>query len=570
MVWRDSLFDLDYYNPLPSGLPCYCETLVFPTDMLLQGIFAPGNFTYDLFLRVYSADGVTLYEDATSYFDYFFGVNPITGQHYFTARLKSYSPAMCSHQCFVVRATVVSGFVDVFDKWTERYCQFSCCDIVRSVTISQAGLVSGDSETTAVTTPTNPKQSPCGDVFITLRTTYDCYDKFTGEYYGEPNTIISGSYFPYEIISNFRGRVVRRPRDITREYSYNCRLQRVEAAPTYLLEGFEYFPSWKMYEIEGQLASTQIYVDDVRYEFNGGIVFEQLHDCFEVFKLIAPLNGCIVRQVFGCDTTCSPALNYNDSNKLFILPANYQAGSESPAVSPDFFYDETGVLRAYDYDGFLDYIRSLNGVTSVDDIDISGLDCEPYAVFTVTGSGYIPTSFYYRSVLQSNRVFGIVVSSLDEVCNFVPVTCAKPEFGTIVVADDTCDAPTFGTITVDDMSVTPVTITGFGDWSVDGAEEANVYNYLVTFTLNVGNPNYPEAGSPPQFIVFSGEKIGVIGPEARPTTNVALDENNSNMPAGTALVIEPTGVIRFSGEPMLIDGTGSFIFLTNISYNTNA
>jgi hypothetical protein len=217
----------------------------------------------------------------------------------------------------------------------------------------------------------------------------------------------------------------------------------------------------------------------------------------------------------------------------------------------------------------LNYIRSLNGVTSVDDIDISGIDCEPYAVFTVTGTGYIPTSFYYGVVQQTNRVFGVVVSDLDDVCDYVPVTCAKPVFGTITVEDDTCDAPAFGTITVESMAVTPVTIEGFGDWAVDGASDANIYNYLVTFNLEVGNPNYPNVDSPPQVIVFNGEAIGVIGAEARPEQAVILDSNNSNLDADTFLLIAPTGIIYFTGEPTSSDGTGSFIVLTNITYNTS-
>ena len=298
-------------------------------------------------------------------------------------------------------------------------------------------------------------------------------------------------------------------------------------------------------------------------------MFEQVHDCFEVFKLNTILNGCIVRQVFGCDTRCTPQLNYDGSNMLFILPEGYQPGSESPFIVADFFYNEAGVLVAYTYDEFLDYMRNLDGISAVDDIDISGIDCTPYAAFSITGSGYIPTSFYYGVVQQSNRVFGVVISDIDEICNYVPVTCDKPVFGTIDVEEDDCDSPAFGTIEIEDMSVDLVTITGFGDWTdPEGDSTANIYNYLVTFSLSVFNETLPNVDSPPQVITIHGDIIGVIGAEARPTTNVALDSTNSNMPADTAIVIEPTGIIRYTGEPTLSDGTGSYITLTDISYNT--
>jgi hypothetical protein len=568
VIWLDSIYDLQYYHPVP-GIPCYCQTLVYPSDLTLQGIFPPGNRDYTFVVKVYSADGLTEYETATSYFNYFLAVNPITGQHFFSARLNGYSPAMCTHACWILRVTVFQGAIQLFDKYTERYCQFSCCDVVRSVNIAQESMIGTAGTGTVTTSAANPKTSPCGDVYITLRSKYDCYDKFTGEYYGIPNDVISGTAFEFEVVNNFKGRIVRRPREITREYSFNCRLQRVEAAPTFYLEGFDFFPPWKMYEIEGQLTSTEIYVDDTRYEFNGGAAFETIHDCLELFKLSVTLNGCIVRQVFGCDTTCAPALNYDGANMMYIIPSDYQVGSDSPFVPTDYFYSETGVLVAYTYEDLLNYIRSLDGVTAVTDIDISGIECEPYAAFSVTGTGYVPTSFYYGSVTQSNRVFGVVLGSIDEICDTIPVTCDAPALGIITVSEDNCDAPVLGTITVTDMSLVAVPINGFGDWVEDVPPTgATIYGYQVTFSLTVFNPNYPDIDSPPQPPIFNGEIIGVIGAEGRPITNIALDENNSNVPAGTNVIITPTGTILFAGEPTTSDGTGSTIVLTNIIYNT--
>lgn len=567
MTWFDSIYDLQYYNPTP-GIPCYCNTLVFPSDMFLQGAFPKGSGSYTLTLLVYSADGLTAYEDATAYFQYFFAVGQ-NGQHFFSARLKGYSPAMCSHACFIIRAVVSQGGLDLFDKYTERYCQFTCCDIVRNVSISQDGLMQSTGDTTAGTTPTAPKTSPCGDTFITLRTKYDCYDSFTGEYFGTGWTVLSGTGFEYENISNFKGRVVRRPREITREYSYNCRLQRAESAQTFYLEGFDLFPAWKMNEIEAQLHSTEIYVDDVRYEYNGGTPFEQLSDCFEFFKLSTVLNGCIIRQVYGCDAGCAPQPNFDGGNIMFIIPQSYQVGTASPFQPQDAFYSESGVLVAYDYDGLLEYMRNLNGISGVNDIDISGIGCEPYKAFSITGEGYIPGSFYYSSVQQGNRVLGVVLNSVDEICDYIPVTCSAPVFGSITVEDDTCDAPVFGTITVEDMEITDIAIEGYNDWVKEDAEtNASMYNYLVTFDLKVFNENYPNVDSPPQVFGFQGEIIGVIGAAARPLQAVILDETNSNVPADRAIMIMPNGQILFSGEPTLSNGLGSYIELVDISYNT--
>lgn len=537
--------------------------------MLLQADFTPGSGTYTAVFQVYSPDGLTAYETATTYFDYFFAVNPFTGKHFISARLKGYSPAMCTHRCFLIRLTVTDGSTAKFDKYTERYCQFSCCDVARDISVIQDGLIVFEDPGTT-TTNTNPKVSACGDTYITLRTKYDCYDKFTGVYYGIPSTVLSGTGFEYENISNFRGRVVRRPREITREYSYNCRLQRVESAPQYLFQGFEHFPSWKMFEIEGQLHSTEIYVDDTRYEFNGGTIFETIHDCIEAFKLETALQDCTIRQVFGCNNDCAPALNYDGAQAMYVIPQAYHVGAASPFQPTDGFYSETGVFIAEDYDGLLDYMRNQDGITAVTDIDITGIDCEVYKAFSISGTGYVPTSFYYGSVSQPNRVFSVVLGSVDDICDSVPVTCAAPELGTPTVEEDSCAAPVLGTPVVEDMEVTGIEISEYGnwEWSGDPAQGASLYNNQVTFTLSLGNALLAPTSSPltPPFVY--GEQVAIIASAGRPLVDVNIDSSNSNLPVGSAMRIDTAGRMFYYGLATSADLTASYLDLVDITYNT--
>src|ERR1700754_1398338 len=110
MIWLDNIQDLQYYHPI-KDMPCYCEILLFPNDMILQGAFNPGSGSYTLLLEVMSADGLMVYADGTANFSYYFAANPLTGQHFFNAQLNSFVPAMCTHVCYIVHAKVTDGDV---------------------------------------------------------------------------------------------------------------------------------------------------------------------------------------------------------------------------------------------------------------------------------------------------------------------------------------------------------------------------------------------------------------------------------------------------------------------------
>lgn len=574
MKWFDSLSEISYYNPI-KGVPCYCSILIYPTDLVLQGDFSIGSGSYTLRVEVLSPDGLTTYATnavANGYFQYYFAKNQFTGKHFFNLRLKSFVPVMCTKVCYILRVTILDGLTVKFDKYTDRYCQSSCCDLARDITISQAGMVDiGGNDTGTITTSENPKISECGDPLITLRTRYDCYDKFTGLYYGTPTFILGGTAtFAFQITSNFKGRIVQRPRDIVREYSYNCRLQRVESQIPYLLEGFEYFPSWKMNEIEAQLHSTEIYVDDERYEFNGGTPFRQLNNCFELFKLEAELSGCTQRQVFGCDSNCDQPTNFDGAMMMYVVPGSYEGGS---------FYNESKEEVAEDLDGLMLYMRNLEGITELNEIDVSGLDCDIHGAFSISGDGYIPTSFYFDSTTNGNRVYAAVHESIEDLCELYSNGCPAPDMGSPVITEDECPVPDMGSPVITDMTASDIPLASFDtdDWvvvtsSADSpwlpASLASLYDGQVVLSLYVYNLSHvedPEAVGEP--VDISNEVIAVIGATGRPDADRFLDSTNSNMPEGMALSIDTNGLIRFNGTVTATDADSSIIELTDIRYN---
>lgn len=579
MIWFDKITHLQYYHQ-PKDVPCYCEAIAYPTDMFLQGHIFNGNGSYTLKIYVYSADGITQYEDATSYFDYYFGKIPGPCTHFFNARLKSFSPAMCAHECYVLRVEVVqSNGMTVFNKYTERYCQNNCCDVARNITFEQTGfsplVVDGDDITDPLVeilgnevtlAGVSPKifipAGNCGEQLIRILSKFDCIDKFTGDFYGIPGDVLSGDpTFAYRKITTLRGHMVRRPRDIKREISYNCKVQRSESAAQYLLEGFEYLPPWKMYEIEGQLHANRIWVDDFsgvqEYQFTGGAAFKQVSKCFEFFKLEVKLEDCTQRQVFGCTPNCITSTNFDGSNKIFVIPANYSSNG---------FYDSYKQLIAYDYDGLLDYFRTRTGTTGVSDVDTEDMDCTAYKVLSVTSTGDIDTHIYYDAPVASNKVYGVLAANINDLCTYLPKTCDVPAQGVWTVEEPVCATPVQGVFTVTETGT--VAIVGYADWVEDEEETfASIYNNEVTFSIKVVNATITEDPADPGEPVLINETIGIIATAARPATIVVLNSSNSSLPEDAGVLIDNAGRITYYGFSTAATDTNVTIELNNITYN---
>src|SRR5690606_35930597 len=117
--------------------PCYCEKIMYASDMTLQ--LSPTsqqfyNLATAIVINVCDAEGTVL-EDATSYFEW--RTFKIGNKKYLNARLKTYSPAMCLNSCFRLRVTInavlIVTLIPVFTGYSELYCLDSCCDIPRGI-----------------------------------------------------------------------------------------------------------------------------------------------------------------------------------------------------------------------------------------------------------------------------------------------------------------------------------------------------------------------------------------------------------------------------------------------------
>lgn len=565
MQWFN-INQLAFYNPI-KGVECYCEQLVYASDLTLQAILTGGAPAYTVTLYTYSADGLTQYEDSTSSFD-IYTAKDTQNRDYFNARLNQFTSLMCSNKCFLIRAVVTSGGITIFDKFTERYCVSSCCDIARGVTYEQDGITItiGDG------LPSNPEPvvSACGSPLIRIISRFDCIDNFTGNFFGDPVVLYSGTGgWNYTLVTSCRGRIVRRPRDIKREISYNCRLQRTESAPTYLLETYEYFPAWKMYEIEGQLHANHIWVDDYltnpipEYIFNGGTPFKKVdgaNSCTEVFKLFTTLNGCIQRQIYGCNDNCE-----STSTGFLIIPAAYQEGN---------FYDENGLLIAGALTsvgtspyvvGLIQWLASQDGITNVEEIDITGFECEPYtyAIIQIDGNGLIPASIYFDAPVPANQLFTVIANTTSDLCSYIgEIPCAKPVAADPVVTELGCATPVNDLVIVTEVTTETLTITDYGDW-VQNTSSASLYQNVVTLSLDTTNTSVAIATG--EEYTVGGAIIGSVSVEGRPTQTVLIE--GGTLPADTQVTIDTTGAIRYYGIITITTDNEIDIVITNIFYN---
>lgn len=565
MIFVTNIKDLNYYSA-PAGVPCFCEQVFTPSDVLLQApLDFNGSPTYTLDVDIMTPDGLTSYGEYSSYFTYYFFTNPVNGKHYFNLKLNSYAPPMCEHLCWILRVTVKKGDTVYFRKYTERYCQTACCAPAGDITVEQPFILNPGGGTTQPLEPTEPDEppvfNPCGKQYITLRTYFDCYDNQTGDFYGFPGVVIQGSAdFAFERISRFEGQIQPIEREITRTYSFKCRIQRTESTRQYELESWELIPKWLMLEISDQLHAPYIFIQqgeepERQYEYEGGTPFSKQpvpRTCINNYKLRTNLSDCHIWQIFGCgdacNTTGSTLMGFVVSGDGVIYNENRQAIGET-------------------VDDLYEYYRNLTGVSNVEIIDPMDFDCTFSYGIAVTYSGYIPNSFYVGGTQPANRVYGITEAQLDDICISLTPACASASIGSITMEETTCAAATIGSITITPYATESVDVFLFPNWDNDGTTEATASQNMAYVQLHIGSEDYPMSGSPAQPSFIPGVILAQVDLGGRPNTIYAFDaSNNETIPADTTVTIDENGYIRYYGYPTSSDTMNGYIYIT-LNYN---
>lgn len=533
-----NISELDFYNT-PSEWDCYCEQLAYPSDLVLQDyINTYSNSGFDVKIYVMSADGLTEYEDATTDFSWY--VFQVGNSRLYNLRLNSYSASMCQYLCWILRVEVSVDGDLIYRKWTNRYCQTSCCDAPRGISYEVSGY---DDNLVLVEQSTIPV-GQCGSPLIRIEAFFECVNNQTGEYFGFPSNVLTGpATFSFTKITNITGKIQQKPSDITRIISYNCQVQRSESFEVFDLqsEGVSgTFPAWKLKELQGMFHAQRISISDFYqtrdYQFQGGPIAIVPNDCWDIYRLKATLQSCVIRQTFGCNESCETV------NALsFLIPMNYAGNG---------FYSED-LLSLGDYDSLKEYYSAYGEVTE------TSYD-NTYNSFTVTGEGYIPTNFYYDNTSFRNRVYG----------NTNPVApvigCIMPALGTPQTYELTCETPVLGEEQTYASDMGEAIISDLMNWDVEENSSVILSDMYGKMNLETANNVIIET-SPLTYL--TNEPIGKIQPNGAPSFTQTFDSSsNPSIPVDSYVTIDTTGTISYSGYPTSYDGEVATITITDLYY----
>lgn len=450
MIWVDTISELDYYHRTSMDY-CYCELLVKPGDLCIQGIIGTSSAA-NLHIYLYTPDGVTNLGEITSFFKWYIAKAPATmsgSNYYFVAKLLNWPATMCSNRCFILRVTVGNDTAPVpilFDKYTEQYCLHDCCPLADDIDVTGTGVIDVGLE--VPDTVAHPMSNACWPL-LRIEIAFDCEDRFTGDRWDIPTSTIaaSGTPFAFTKVLNIAGTIKRKPRKLTRQISYNCRTQKTESIREYELQSQEQYPLWKADEIENMLHANHFWANSREYHFPGGTPFTELYpkgrngQCKQYFRINLPLQDCIQYQIFGCSETCA------GSTTRYI--AIRDTGEHT-------FYDESHNLIG-DSDDLMLWLQSRPDVTAA--ISITPALAVTYGLIVeVTGVG--PSFVYVNGFSPANRVYLQTLADGEDMNALFGVTssyveCLLPAFGTITNEDMVCLTPTFGTITTEVYCIAP-------------------------------------------------------------------------------------------------------------------
>lgn len=445
MIFVNSPYELAYYTRTPDE-PCYCEALTALADFYLYGELPEYGDTAEIV--VLAADGLTGYEGVTiegsgSGLGLQMAYGSSGGINFFKLTAESWAQVFCQYPCFVLRITIQDGNGQViFDKYTEQYCLDSCC-------ILPAGLVAAGAtvelERATGSDTALPRWNTCERERHVLEAEFDCNNPFSGEVSGGENllrkrVVIEGS---------FR----QQPREITRQISLSCRIQKTESVRKYELWSFEIFPTWKMDEIENMLQAPRLFLDGKPVIFSGGTPFERIHKCKDWHRLKVVLEDCKIWQNTSCESSCETGPTGAKAT-YYVLPSH-----------TDQYRDDAGRVIGYTDESLLQWLQARTGVT--DAALVTDPLPAPAKVVRVKGAGKLPAYIYAGRPVPANKSFAVSDSATDP--DFYKlmglprnyVACTVPVIGNIAYETLFCATPVIGEKTYADSCKTPVVSPSF-------------------------------------------------------------------------------------------------------------
>lgn len=550
MIFVNNISDLQYYNTAePWG--CYGDAIFQPSDILLQANgFTPSTTLIGVIINVCDITGA-FQEDATAFFDLYFGSFTIAGTTYYFLNIKGngYSPFMESNRCFVLNVMITDASTGtfLFNKFTQKY------EIVTVATSVFVETVNIDGETyEPCVAGSNPAIcSTSGEQYVKFTSKFDCIDAFTGTWYAEGSPIF-GTPFTYVHQCYINARFRRIPTEVERTISINCRTQRTAITDQYELKGNVAFPVWKKTEIEYMLLGNKLYIDDTEFQSPRSTPFTQLQqipkNCIYMYKMLIPFQGCLKWQIFGCVPKCSDLAAY------YMFPFEFEK-----------VYDDGMRPIAYDISSLVTYFSSITGTSVAMEVNIT-LPCASYATFKVISTGVLPKFLYYDNPIPAQRIYPKQLDAqstdLSALCNGVTTNNLIPVPDVTGVDTEQIVVPVPDVTGVDSVSYDyyTVQIATSGNWSLSLTPSSAV-NWQGVGTLNMSLSNSVDA--PPYLAVT----LGNIQAGAPSRDILITPTENGNIPPSGELLIQANGDIVYTGPQTSDDGMGTYYLeLFNIKY----
>lgn len=562
MIWVSKIKDLQYYHNTP-GEYCYCDLVLFPTDITLQAKISKVTSASTCEIHQYTPDGLTDLGDITPSFEWHTTSDGLGG-YYWTAKMVYINPA-CANKCFILRVIVKEGATIIWDKFTEQYCIESCCIPVSRVNYQQGSfqkiVLNGD-----VFESYGYVVNACGRQAVAIIGYGGCLNRSNGYFYGT-GTKISGNApaWGYYHASNMYATSQTLPREIERTISRNCNTQEVSRTQKFKIQGQEFLPLWKVKDLEDCFSSEKIIVVTDSIPQLRDVILDtttpfslasrrNIDQKRDRYKMEFEVRECRQWQMMGCGESCATVENMTYA---FVLPVT------------DSYYNEGGNQIGVSIEDVQIWLRSQDNTTDASIIYTSPVS-STYGVVTVSGTGYLPSAIYSGGTAYANKVNAIPITQVDtDYGSLIPVVpCSTPTIGAISSVNIVCDAITIGTISSETIDEDTYQLIQYANWVMNpGDVVVRMGGTAKIPRIDIFNTAYP-IGSPAVFPNLSGEIIAVLPYNCRPRSAQYLDSNNNpSIPSGANIVLDPNGYIYYSGQVTNADSTRSEIYLTEINYN---
>ena len=267
------------------------------------------------------------------------------------------------------------------------------------------------------------------------------------------------------------GCLIRRPREILRLISQNCRTQKVSSKVQYELQGSVIYNPEKVDEIERIFHSKDLFLNGIKIQFEGGAVFEPISESFpNEFRLRVLISECEKYQIFGCSqvnkfdydaiiTDGGVETDGGTDIMTFGIPAN--------SLNKKFFND-SGLQVANSYPALLEYYEAKPNVLTVTDVPVFSTDVPFVKVFDVQFLDQTPDPFYFDSFSPAKKVNGLLLSepaAYNELSRGMnKEVCIAVTVGALEEISTDCEAVIIGVLEVIN---TPCTICAMNDFEAD-------------------------------------------------------------------------------------------------------